>query len=206
MGLPNGEGTVPQDMRIVASEGIPALHLAERPCSNGSVIRPATRKEESMSARSGNRYRVPIAIGALTVSMVLAAVGIAMATPPGGTSTAVTLADGNTANSVNINIDPTKLRTKDSVEVFQVSQTAAPGFTSGWHMHTGPVIVNVTAGSLTFYEANCTTTTVTAPGAYIEMTAQPILARNEGSVGAAWVTSPWGFFSFFALSVSAFRG
>ena len=142
-----------------------------------------------MNHRSGNKYRASIVIGGLTASMVLAAVGIATATPPGGTSTAVTLADGNTANSVNINIDPTKLRTKDSVEVFQVSQTAAPGFTSGWHMHTGPVFVNVTAGSLTFYEADCTTTTVTAPGAYIETTAQPILVRNEGSVGAAWITT-----------------
>jgi len=126
---------------------------------------------------------------ALTACMVLTVVGIAAATPPGGTSTAVVLADGNTANTVNINIDPTKLRTKDPVEVFQVSQTAAPGFTSGWHLHTGPVIVNLTAGSLTFYEADCTITTVTAPGAYIETTAQPILARNEGSVGAAWVTT-----------------
>ena len=139
--------------------------------------------------RSRNQYRALIVIGGLAASIVLAAVGIAMATPPGGTSTAVTIADGNTANSVNINVDPTKLRTKESVEVFQVSNTAQPGFTSGWHVHTGPVIVNVTAGSLTFYEADCTTTTVTAPGAYIETTAQPILARNEGSVGAAWVST-----------------
>jgi len=133
--------------------------------------------------------RSVIVIGAVAASIVLAAVGIATATPPGGTSTSTVLADGNTANTVNINIDPTKLRTKGSVEVFQVSNTAEPGFTSGWHMHTGPVIVNVTAGSLTFYEADCTTTTVTAPGAYIETTNQPILARNEGSVGAAWVTT-----------------
>ena len=142
-----------------------------------------------MSHRSRRRNRTLVAAVALTACMVLAAVGIAAATPPGGTSTAVVLADGNTANSVNINIDPTKLRTKDSVEVFQVSQTAAAGFTSGWHKHAGPTIVNITAGSLTFYEADCTTTTVTAPGAYIETTAQPILARNEGTTGAAWVTT-----------------
>jgi len=115
--------------------------------------------------------------------------GIALATPPSGTATAVTLADGNTANTVNVNIDPTKLRTKDSVEVFQVSNTADPGFSSGWHSHTGPVIVNVTAGALTFHEADCTVTTVTAPGAYIETTGQPILARNEGAVAAAWITT-----------------
>ncbi|MGH2597585.1 MAG: hypothetical protein ACRDH7_16730 [Actinomycetota bacterium] len=142
-----------------------------------------------MNSRSHSQHRALIVIGALAASIVLAAVGIATATPPGGTSTSVTLADGNTVNTVRVNVDPTKLRTTESVEVFQVSNTAAPGFTSGWHMHTGPVIVNVTAGSLTFYEADCATTTVTAPGAYIEKTAKPVLARNEGSVGAAWITT-----------------
>ena len=142
-----------------------------------------------MNSKPHVRRRALIVGGALAASIVLAAVGIAGATPPGGTSTAVVIADGNTANTVHINVDPIKLTTKESAEVFQVSNTAEPGFTSGWHMHTGPVIVNVTAGSLTFYEANCRTTVVTAPGAYIERTARPILARNEGSVGAAWVTT-----------------
>ncbi len=139
--------------------------------------------------RSLGSSRGLLLIGAMAVSIVLAAVGVAMATPTGGTSTATLLADGHTANSVNMNVYPTKLRTKDSVEVFQVSSTAEPGFTSGWHQHTGPVIVNVTAGSLTFYEADCTTTTVAAPGAYIETTGHPILARNEGSATAAWITT-----------------
>jgi hypothetical protein len=128
-------------------------------------------------------------MAALAASVLLAAVGVAMATPPGGTSSATILADGNTANIVNMKVNPTKFRTRKSVEVFQVSNTAEPGFTSGWHAHTGPVLVNVTAGSLTFYEADCTTTTVTAPGAYIETTAHPILVRNEGSGTAAWITT-----------------
>ena len=131
-----------------------------------------------------------VALGALVACISIAAVGsVAVATPSGGTSTSTTIGDGDTVNTVNINVDPTKLRTKDSVEVFQVSNTGEPGFTSGWHMHTGPVIVNVTAGALTFYEADCSATTVTAPGAYIETTAQPILARNEGTVQAAWITT-----------------
>ncbi len=148
--------------------------------------------------RSVARRRLLVG-GALTLVIAVAAVGVALATPksgparpatsPSGTASSTTLADGNTVNTVNINVDPIKLRTKDSVEVFQVSNTADPGWTSGWHKHTGPVIVNVTAGALTFYEADCTVTTVTAPGAFIETTGHPIVARNEGSVAAAWITT-----------------
>ena len=117
--------------------------------------------------------------------------GVALATPagPAGGSTSTVLADGVTANSVNFNTDPIKLRTKDSVEVFQVSQTAISGWTSGWHKHTGAIFVNITAGSLTFYASDCTKTTVTAGHGYIESPYDPILARNEGSVSAAWITT-----------------
>jgi len=133
--------------------------------------------------------RLVLLATALAAAVALSAVGVALATPPSGTSTSTTLADGNTVNTVNINVGPTKLRTKGSVEVFQASNTGDPGFSSGWHQHTGPVIVNVTAGALTFYGADCTVTTVTAPGAYIETTGSPILARNEGTITATWITT-----------------
>jgi hypothetical protein len=117
--------------------------------------------------------------------------GVAFATPagPAGGSTSVVLADGTTMNEVNFNSDPIKLRTKDQMEVFQVSQTAISGWTSGWHEHTGAVFVNITAGALTFYDSSCNVTTVTAGHGYIESPYDPILARNEGNVQAAWITT-----------------
>jgi hypothetical protein len=117
--------------------------------------------------------------------------GVAMATPagpPGGQTTTV-IADGTTENVVNVNTDPIKLRTKDQVEIFQVSNVAISGWTSGWHEHTGPVFVNITSGSLTFYASDCTVTTVTAGHGYIESPYDPILARNEGQVQATWITT-----------------
>ncbi len=135
--------------------------------------------------------RLVVAGGVLALVAAIGGSGVAFATPAGppGQSTSSVLADGTFVNTVNVNSDPIKLRTKDNVEVFQVSQTANSGWTSGWHEHTGPVLVNVTSGSLTFYASDCAVTTVSAGHGYIESPGDPILARNEGSSTAAWITT-----------------
>lgn len=144
---------------------------------------------------NGTTIRAPrrlLLVGsALAVIATVIGSGAASATPAGppGGATSVVLADGTTLNEVNFNSDPIKLRTKDQVEVFQVSQTAVSGWTSGWHEHTGAVFVNITAGSLTFYDSSCNVTTVSAGHGYIETPYDPILARNEGNGQAAWVTT-----------------
>ncbi|HEV8488271.1 MAG TPA: hypothetical protein VGQ58_00615 [Candidatus Limnocylindrales bacterium] len=147
-----------------------------------SVMHPSTSKAPR---------RLLLVGAALAVVAAFVGSGVATATPagPAGGLTAVVLADGTTMNEVNFNSDPIKLRTKDQLEVLQVSQTAISGWTSGWHEHTGAVFVNITAGSLTFYDSSCNVTTVTAGHGYIESPYDPILARNEGSVQAAWITT-----------------
>jgi hypothetical protein len=149
-------------------------------------------KETSMEARTLNGHRRPIVAALATVALAaVVGTGVAFATPAGppGASTATTLADGRFVNTINANTEPTKLRTKDAVEVFQVSNIANAGWTSGWHAHTGPVLVNITSGSLTFYAADCTVTLVSAGHGYFETPGEPILARNEGGADAAWVTT-----------------
>jgi hypothetical protein len=143
------------------------------------------------ASTTGLPRRLLLVGSALAVIAAIAGSGVAVATPagPAGGSTATVLADGTTMNEVNFNTDPIKLRTKDQLEVFQVSQTAISGWTSGWHQHTGAVFVNVTAGSLTFYDSSCNVTTVTAGHSYIESPYDPLLVRNEGSVQAAWITT-----------------
>ena len=142
-------------------------------------------------------------VAALVVAAALIAVGVAVATAPSGSSTTTTLADGSTVNTVNIHVSGLDFQTSSSIEAFQTSSTAQPGFSSGWHEHTGPVIVNVTAGSLTFYQpmmsgnhvkrgnghTSCTRTVVAAGHAFIEEPGRPIVARNEGSTAAAWTTT-----------------
>ncbi len=148
------------------------------------------------------RTRRLIATSMIALVVVVTVVGIAQArTPasppfPASCTTTGVLADGTTVNTVNVNVDPTKLRTKDAVEVVQICNVGAPtvpgpGFSSSWHHHAGPVIVNVTEGALTFYSpSNCTGTTVGAGQTYLESTGDPVLARNEStSVTAKWITT-----------------
>jgi hypothetical protein len=134
--------------------------------------------------------RLLIAGSVLALVGAIGGSGVALATPAGGaTATSTVIADGTFGNAVNVNTDPIKLRTKDQVEVVQFSNTANSGWTSGWHEHSGPVFVNITGGSLTFYASDCTKTVLTAGHGYIEAPYDPILARNEGSVQATWITT-----------------
>ena len=134
--------------------------------------------------------RLVMAGGVLALVAAIAGSGVAFATPAGGAAaTSTVIADGTFANAVNINTDPIKLRTKDQIEVVQFSGTANSGWTSGWHEHSGPVFVNITGGALTFYASDCTRTVLTAGHGYIEAPYDAILARNEGSVQATWLTT-----------------
>jgi hypothetical protein len=127
--------------------------------------------------------------GMVALIAAIAGSGVAVATSPVGTATSTVIADGTFSNSVNINTDPIKLRTKDRVEVVQLSNTGTSGWSSGWHAHSGPVFVNITGGALTFYSSNCHKTVLGVGQGYIESPYDPILARNEGSVQATWITT-----------------
>src|SRR5436305_2014253 len=154
-----------------------------------------------MSRLLSRRRTLLLALVAVAASVVV--VGVAFGTPPLGTATTSTLADGNTVNTVNAHAGPLLLQTHAAVEVFQTSSTAQPGWSSGWHQHTGPIIVNIAAGTMTFYEPamsgnhvkkgngqdDCTVTTVTAGHAFLETPGTPVIARNQGSVAVSWVTT-----------------
>ena len=128
------------------------------------------------------------------VVAALAAVGVALGTPGTGTQVPTPLADVNTANTASMNLNHIKFRNRDPVRIFQVKTTASPGFSSGWHKHQGPVFIAVTNGSFTFYDtagngehfdrahhedSDCTVTTVSAPGGYIETAGEPIQVYNS---------------------------
>ena len=145
---------------------------------------------------------------ALAAAFALGTMGVALGTLPGGPPAIPTvLADVITVNTVNANAGPIRLSTSASVEVFQVSNRADPGWSAGWHSHTGPVIITLTEGSLTFYQlkrsddegegddrnrdggSSCQVTTVSAPGGFIEPPGQPMQVVNAGTTTAAWITT-----------------
>lgn len=143
-----------------------------------------------------SRRRISIAGAALVVAAVAAIGDAALGTPPAGTVTASTLADVKTADTANMNRNKIRFRTNNPVEIAHIRNTnAAPGWAAGWHRHTGPVLIAVTDGTLTFYDRAgrggkaCRVTKVTAPGGYIETAGQPIQVRNDGTAPASWITT-----------------
>jgi quercetin dioxygenase-like cupin family protein len=126
-------------------------------------------------------------IGALLALAVSA--GTALATPPSGITSAPVLARGTNqtaqvvAGAANTDVVTTQL-------------TLAPGATTGWHSHPGPVTVVVTSGTVSFWRTpDCTERTLVA-GDSVNLSDAVIapgggtgldLARNQGIVPATVV-------------------
>jgi hypothetical protein len=104
-----------------------------------------------------------------------------------------------------------EIKTKDNTDIVVSNVLVAPGGTSGWHTHPGPVLVVVKTGSITFYRAGkhgenggdengdnatnastCSRTVYPAGSAFVEVPApgHVMLAKNEGD-GEATVTATY---------------
>jgi hypothetical protein len=99
-----------------------------------------------------------------------------------------------------------EIKAKDSTDIAVSNVVVAPGGSSGWHSHPGPVLVVVKTGAITFYRAGkhggqngddenggnganastCSRTVYPAGSAFVEVPApgHTMLAKNEGSVEA----------------------
>jgi hypothetical protein len=83
--------------------------------------------------------------------------GIALATPPIGIISAPVHARGTHAERLNVHSKAgVKLQTKSSVDFVTQQIMIAPGGTTGWHSHPGPVLVTVKSGELTLVYADDT--------------------------------------------------
>lgn len=75
-----------------------------------------------------------------------------------------------------------ELKAKPAMDVAVQSILFQPGSQSGWHMHPGPVLIQVASGTMTFYESDdptCTPIVRTAGQAYLDMGDHAHIARNE---------------------------
>ncbi len=145
--------------------------------------------------RTRIRRQAPMLAAALAVTALGLAAGLltaspARATPPAGIATAI-LGSGTTLGGFKIHVDGIKVASKDAVSFTVAHLTFAPGGTTGWHVHPGPVLVIVKAGAVTKYSADdCTARTYTAGQAFVENgPTDENMVRNNGSVPAETIVT-----------------
>jgi quercetin dioxygenase-like cupin family protein len=78
-----------------------------------------------------------------------------------------------------------QIKAHDNTDIVTANIEIAPGGSSGWHSHPGPVLVVVKSGTVTFYEGNdptCSPTVHPAGTSFIEQGGDVAMARNEGEL------------------------
>jgi hypothetical protein len=138
---------------------------------------------------NGRRMKVAVALAA----GVLAGSGAALATPGLGII-GVVQARGTDADELNIHSAAgIKLKTRGPVDFVTQQITIAPGGTTGWHSHPGPVLVTVKAGALTLVYADdpsCEGTVYTAGHSFVDRGEETVhTALNRGTTPVElWAT------------------
>jgi quercetin dioxygenase-like cupin family protein len=116
---------------------------------------------------------------------VIASVGIVAATPGVG-AVGTILSTGTLSAGVRIHTADLKFSTRDDIKVVTQTITIAPGGSTGWHSHPGPVIVTISAGRMTFYDGDdpsCSPGTYRTGDSFVDRGGGHVhIARNEGSV------------------------
>src|SRR4249919_3076317 len=116
-------------------------------------------------------------VAILAVVLVLATAGTALGgLASGSLPTASFTYTSVTDNAVNMTGNGIHLKAKSGVNVKTTYTRVAvnPDFFFGWHYHNGPVIVTVTVGTLTYFDASCHTWDLTAGHTYIESTGEVV--------------------------------
>jgi hypothetical protein len=139
------------------------------------------------------KKRMILLTAVASVSVMAIFVAITMASPGSGI-TGTLLARG-TYPAYDLKTDPKspidfKAKTGDQTDVVVQQHDYAPGATTGWHSHPGPVFITVTAGQLTFYERDdptCTPHVVSAGHGYVD-TGMGHIGFNNTNTSAQDVT------------------
>lgn len=123
---------------------------------------------------------------ALVLGLALASTaGNALATPGSGVSSSIAVGHFD-AIDVKSNALPdhqVKINTKGATDMYVVTNTFAPGATTGWHTHPGASLLIVSEGTATVYEdhdPNCAPRLVTKESGVIDAN-HVHLVRNETS-------------------------
>jgi Cupin domain len=141
-----------------------------------------------------------VLLGMLCLGMTMAA----RAEPPVGVTPNVI--GRATYNAFKLQSDPRVLEfsaeAKRPVDIVVRTHDYAPGSSTGWHSHPGPVFITVLEGQVTFYERDdptCTPKVVSKGEGYVD-TGHGHIGRNESGAPAKDVTV------IFAPVGQSFRG
>ncbi len=124
---------------------------------------------------------------------------VAVATPPSGILAGTVYARAAFAEPTDIKF---KINGSNGQEIVQVNNAQealiqqiviAPGGSTGWHSHPGPVVVLIKSGQMSFYDSEdptCTVRTYSAGQAFVDSGQGHVhIARNEGLVNLElWAT------------------
>ena len=145
--------------------------------------------------KKGMRRRLAVLAGMIVVPVLAA--GIALATPGIGVVGPVqargTLQDESSIRRVGWELFLSSFQRSSGTDFVTQALSIAPGGTTGWHSHPGPVFVTVKSGSLTVVYANdssCQGTTYTAGQSFVDFgNANVHTALNKGAVTTeVWAT------------------
>jgi quercetin dioxygenase-like cupin family protein len=142
----------------------------------------AAARDWKWGATAAAALSLGLAAGLMTASP-------ARATPPAGV-TAEILGTGTTLGGFKIHTGGIKVGSRQAAGFTVAHLTFAPGGTTGWHVHPGPVLVIVKSGTLTKYSADCTAHTYTAGQAFVEKGPRDEnMVRNNGPVPAETIVT-----------------
>jgi len=140
-------------------------------------------------------------LGVLLAISLAAFVAVTKASPPSGV-TATVLSRG-TFPSFNVRSDPLgpiadfRAHSTAPIDIVVRRHDYAPGASTGWHQHPGPIFITVTQGQLTYYEYDdptCTPHVITAGQGFVD-TGDGHIVRNETGQPAediSVITAPVG--------------
>lgn len=138
-----------------------------------------------MSTTLSRRMRATRSASLATVLLALV-VGTVFATDASGFH-GTSLARGTTAGAMQINDGVIKFQTKAAVDFAHYTVTIDALGSSGWHSHPGVVLVTVLSGTVTFYQADCSSIAHGLGTSFVEANGDTGLARNESATTPAIV-------------------
>jgi quercetin dioxygenase-like cupin family protein len=129
------------------------------------------------------------AVLALAAVATLPIVGVASGTPATGSAVTTALNRATIEDAVIVNTDAVQLHVHTPADVAQTNTVAQAGWSSGWHSHTGPVLVSVKTGALRITNGECLAASVAAGQVFVERPGVRYQAQNLGPGTTEWFTT-----------------